>query len=91
MQIYADVCARPIHVYDTEQAGALGSAIYAAVAAGVYPDLVQASDALAAKPARTYLPNPDNTRAYDALYAEYATLYDYFGRGDNDVMRRLRG
>ncbi len=90
MQIYADVCARPIHVYDTDQAGALGSAIYAAVAAGIYPSLVAASDALAAKPARTYQPNPDHTRAYDALYAEYTTLYDYFGRGTNDVMRRMR-
>lgn len=89
MQIYADVCARPIHVYDTEQAGALGSAIYAAVAAGVYPNLTEACDALAAKPARTYLPNPENTHAYDALYAEYTTLYDYFGRGANDVMRRI--
>lgn len=91
MQIYADVCARPIHVYNTDQAGALGGAIYAAVAAGVYPDLVTASNALAAKPARTYLPNPDHTRAYDALYAEYTTLYDYFGRGENDVMKRLKG
>lgn len=90
MQIYADVCGKPIHVYDTDQAGALGSAIYAAVAAGIYPDLVAASAALAAKPARAYLPNSENIRAYDALYAEYTTLYDYFGRGTNDVMRRIR-
>ena len=27
---------------------------------------------------------------YDKLYAEYVTLYDYFGRGPNDVMKRLK-
>jgi L-ribulokinase len=35
---------------------------------------------------------PDERRAaqYDPLYAEYAALHDYFGRGGNDVMHRLR-
>jgi L-ribulokinase len=41
-----------------------------------------------------YLPNPDNQRAYDTLYAEYRRLHDYFGRseddGGNEVMHRLR-
>ncbi len=27
---------------------------------------------------------------YDRLYAEYRTLHDYFGRGENDVMKRLK-
>jgi L-ribulokinase len=27
---------------------------------------------------------------YDQLFAEYVTLYDYFGRGANDVMKRLK-
>ena len=29
-------------------------------------------------------------KTYDALYEEYVRLYDYFGRGENDVMKRLR-
>jgi L-ribulokinase len=35
---------------------------------------------------------PDEERAavYDALYAEYLLLHDYFGRGGNDVLHRLR-
>jgi L-ribulokinase len=37
-----------------------------------------------------YQPNPDVAEAYDALYAEYILLHDYFGRGANDVMRRLK-
>jgi L-ribulokinase len=35
---------------------------------------------------------PDSARAdiYDELYAEYVRLHDYFGRGENQVMYRLR-
>jgi L-ribulokinase len=36
------------------------------------------------------LPIPENSAVYDELYAEYKTLYDYFGRGANDVMKRLK-
>ena len=37
-----------------------------------------------------YAPDPGRADAYDALFAEYTLLHDYFGRGGNDVMRRLR-
>ena len=37
-----------------------------------------------------YRPVPENTAVYDRLYAEYKTLHDYFGRGTNDVLHRLR-
>ena len=37
-----------------------------------------------------YSPNPENVKIYDALYREYAILHDYFGRGGNDVMKRLK-
>ena len=37
-----------------------------------------------------HLPDPARAAAYDAVYAEYRTLHDYFGRGTNEVMRRLR-
>ena len=37
-----------------------------------------------------YQPIPANVEAYDALFAEYTLLHDYFGRGANDVMHRLR-
>ena len=35
-------------------------------------------------------PNPENQALYDKLFAEYKRLYDYFGRGDNEVMKRLK-
>jgi L-ribulokinase len=39
---------------------------------------------------RVYLPDPQRAAAYERLYSEYRTLHDYFGRGANDVMHRLR-
>ncbi len=38
----------------------------------------------------TYVPIPENQKVYESLYAEYVTLHDYFGRGGNDVMKRLK-
>lgn len=37
-----------------------------------------------------YTPNPQNVKVYDKLYAGYKILHDYFGRGSNDVMKRLK-
>ena len=90
MQIYADVTGLPLSVIGSEQGPALGSAIHAAVAAGAYPDVRAAAAAMGNVERGVYQPDPDNAKAYDALYAEYVTLHDYFGRGGNDVMHRLR-
>ena len=37
-----------------------------------------------------YRPIPAHREVYDQLYAEYLRLHDYFGRGQNDVMKRLK-
>jgi L-ribulokinase len=37
-----------------------------------------------------YLPIEANVEAYQEMFEEYQTLHDYFGRGANDVMHRLR-
>jgi len=39
---------------------------------------------------QVYHPIPEHTAVYDRLYAEYLLLHDYFGRGANDVMKRLK-
>ena len=90
MQIYADVLAREIHVADTAQAGALGSAMYAAVAGGLYPALAQAAEKLASPCSTVYVPDCARSASYAALYREYLTLHNYFGEGGNRVMERLR-
>jgi len=90
MQIYADVLRRPISVIGSEQGPALGSAMHAAVAAGVYPDIRAAADAMGKVERDVYVPDDAAADVYDRLYAEYLALHDYFGRGANDVLHRLR-
>jgi L-ribulokinase len=90
MQIYADVLDLPLSVIGSENGPALGSAIHAAVAAGAYPDIRAAAAAMGSVERDVYLPIPTNVSGYEELFTEYLTLHDYFGRGVNQVMRRLR-
>ena len=90
MQVYSDVLRLPISTIASEQGPALGSAIHAAVAAGAHPDVRAAGAAMGKLDRDVYTPNEDSAAAYDRLYSEYRELHDYFGRGGNDVMHRLR-
>ncbi|HET6480588.1 MAG TPA: ribulokinase [Actinoplanes sp.] len=90
MQIYADVLRRPIDVASSEQAPALGSAIHAAVAADAYPDVAAAADAMGKAEKDVWKPTEANADVYDRLYAEYTRLHDYFGRGPDLALHRLR-
>ncbi|RPF35043.1 L-ribulokinase [Streptomyces sp. TLI_185] len=90
MQIYADVTRRPLSIIGSTQGPALGAAMHAAVAAGAYPDIRAAAHAMGKVHRRVYLPDPQRAAAYERLYSEYRLLHDYFGRGTNDVMHRLR-
>lgn len=80
MQIYADVLDRELHVIDSDQCTALGSAICGAVASGRYENTVQASAALQVGIAHTYYPIPENVAAYAKLFDKYMTLHDHFGK-----------
>ena len=90
MQIYADVLGMPVHIANAAQGPALGSAIYAAVAAGAYADAAQAARTMGGVKNAAYQPIPENAAVYEQLYQEYRRLHDYFGRGENDVMKRLK-
>jgi L-ribulokinase len=94
MQIYADVTGREIMVARTAQSGALGSAMFAAVAAGEdaggYETIFEAAQNMAGLQDGSYKPTPDHKAVYDQVYAEYVALHDQFGRGSNDVMKRLK-
>jgi L-ribulokinase len=90
MQIYADVTRTPLSVTESEQAPALGSAIHAAVAAGAYPDVPAAASVMGRCSRDVYQPDGARADVYDRLFAEYVRLHDYFGRGENEVMYRLR-
>ena len=89
MQIYADVLNRPIVVSDATMSASRGSAIYASVAAGEFQTVQDAVNVLSVRSGRNYVPIKENAEKYRALYEEYCVLHDYFGRGGNDVMKRL--
>ena len=94
MQIYADVIGLPIKVSASKQTPALGSAMFGAVAAGKsqggYDSIYDAARVMAHLKPEIYSPNPTDQEEYEKLYAEYVLMHDYFGRGGNDVMKRLK-
>jgi L-ribulokinase len=94
MQIYADVTNREIKVAASKQTPALGAAMFGAVAAGKekggYDSIVDAAQKMARVQEETFKPIPEHVAVYEKLYQEYSTLHDYFGRGENDVMKRLK-
>ena len=94
MQIYSDVTGRPFKVSASKQTPALGSAMFGAVAAGAtaggYDSIYEAAKRMAHLKDESYIPIPEHQQVYDLLYAEYITLHDYFGRGENDIMKRLK-
>jgi L-ribulokinase len=90
MQIYADVTRLPLSVIGSAQGPALGSAIHAAVAAGAYPDVATAATSMGRVERAAFVPDEAGAAAYDPLFEEYLRLHDYFGRGANDVMKRLK-
>jgi L-ribulokinase len=94
MQIYADVTGREIKVSASQQTPALGSAMFGAVAAGRaaggYDSIFEAAQRMARLKDKVYRPIAQHKAVYDEIYAEYVRLHDYFGRGQNDAMKRLK-
>jgi L-ribulokinase len=95
MQIYADVTGREIKIARQPlTCPALGSAMHGAVAAGRaaggYDTIFQAARKMAHLQKDSYRPRKKAHEVYDRIFREYQTLHDYFGRGTNDVMKRLK-
>jgi L-ribulokinase len=90
MQCYSDVLGKPISVIDSEQGPALGSALHAAVAAGVHADIYAAAEAMGKLRANVYEPDAERHGAYDELYAIYTSLHDHFGVSARGLMRTLQ-
>ena len=78
-QMFADICNLPIEIAATQESGALGAALLAGVAAGLWPDLETAAATASRRVAR-YEPDPIAARDYDGWFELY--------RGARDVYRR---
>jgi len=94
MQVYADVIRKPIRISGSAHGTALSAAVFGAVAAGArrggFDSIAEAAAAMGKLRDVEYSPDPARAAVYDALYAEFKALHDYFGRGVNDVMKRLK-
>lgn len=81
MQTCADVWNCSIDVLESEQSCALGGAIYASVAAGIYPDVGSAQQVMASPVAKTYHANAESAAKYEPLYQQYQALAAYVDGG----------
>ncbi len=77
MQILADVTNRDIHVTAGDQSCAIGAAVFAATAAGIYPDIFSAQKALSAGTDRIHKPDPARVAVYDKLYEKFKRLGNF--------------
>jgi L-ribulokinase len=89
MRCYADVSGMPISVIDSDQGPALGSALHAAVAAGVHADIYAAAAAMGRVRRDVYEPDAERASVYDELYSIYDRMHDHFGVQERDLMREL--
>ncbi len=81
VQTMANVLGKPIEVVDSEQTPALGSAMYAAVASGVYHDFKDAVSRMAGKSGLVYNPSKELVEHYDKVYRNYIRMGDFLERG----------
>lgn len=85
MQVSADVLGMPIKVVRSDQAVALGAAMFGAVAAGKYSDVFEAQDAMLSGYSKVYNPDPESSRRYQELYEKYLQIGELLA----DTLRAL--
>ncbi len=74
MQTLANVLNRPIIVAASDYAPALGAAIYAATAAGLYPTVLEASQHMASSFEAEYYPQAEQVAVFEKLMGRYEAL-----------------
>ncbi len=84
MQVYADVCNRPMKISRSAQTCALGAAMFGAVVGGAYEDVEAAAESMTGVKSQVYRPASFAAKIYAQLYTLYRRLHDSFG-GVNDA------
>ena len=74
MQTLCDILGMPIKVVRSEQACALGAAMFASVAAGIHSDIIKAQEVMSSGFSDEYTPNFERKAVYDKLYARYLAM-----------------
>ena len=88
MQIYADVLNRPVEIAPQTQTAALGAAVLAAAAGGLYPTPQAAAAAMTRAPETVYTPDSGRAAQYERLYRDYRALAEHFAKA-TPVMHHL--
>ncbi len=73
MQMMADVMNLPIKINKSEQTAALGAAMFAATAAGLYSKVEEAMTVMGKDFERPYVPHPGKNKLYEARFKKYLT------------------
>jgi L-ribulokinase len=93
MQIYANVCERPLLLARSGEACALGAAVFGAVVGGAHASTQAAQAAMTGTKELVYRPEPAQVTVYRELYALYRQVHDAFGtsgaRDISNVMKDL--
>lgn len=74
MQMMADVMQMPIRIHQFEHTCALGAAMFAATAAGIYPNVEEAMAAMGGGFDKEYFPDPAKAALYKKRYQQYNAL-----------------
>jgi L-ribulokinase len=77
MQVLSDVMNQPIKVCNSEQACALGAAMFASVVAGIYNNIEEAQQHMGSGYAKEYKPNPINVKVYNTIFERYCSFGSY--------------
>ena len=77
MQVLCDVLGSPVEVSDCKDACAMGAAVHASVAAGLYGSVLEAEDALCPGACATYTPDPERHAFYLRRYERYQELAQF--------------
>jgi len=88
MQTVADVLDMPVKVCASEQACALGAAMFAATVCGIYPKVENAQNAMSCGFDAEYKPLPENSECYEKIYERYCLLGEFL---ENYLTLKERG
>jgi L-ribulokinase len=77
MQRLADILNMPVKIHKSEQTCALGAAMFAATAAGIYKKVEQAMKNMGVGFEKIYYPNPEKVNFYKTKYQQYLNLGNF--------------
>jgi L-ribulokinase len=90
MQLLSDIAGLPVKVPQSHEIPARGSALFGALAAGVFAGIGEAIAALRPQLGHTYRPDARAKPTYDRVYGIYRDLYDLLGRARVELLHELK-